>query len=1188
MWWDAANSDSPQQQQRNYAQRPPALQAISSLIPSPSLSPHVARAGGGGGAEQSSSSTYHYNTMNPLSFQRSYLIGVTMLSKELWLSVTAASIDELCSEVEKELTARGELMYLDVLYLLCVTSTDDHNNSSSGNHHQMLQSSPDMMSLSMSQSSSSPLLGTPSNSLLQSTFALCAVRRREETEQVLHKKGRRGRAVVITDADQQDQSNYQNHSSSSQHNDPRRDLFRQSPSSTSPSSPPSSSVLNSQNRPSAISRIPTKFSCVVRCTPRSITLNVLCVLSPLVRTELGPIRSLDGPNEHQATLTLPVDSEVVEHWLQSRPSEIFRVRTIAADVTSLSEIGIAVYQQLEPLLRLYNISQDHQDNSAAPSHQDRLRRVVTTAMQLYYMNPRDRRQQQQQQYRSSGGGGFGGGEQSDSYRVFSPLLHVAQLAGLAHIICDLSSVYQSVGTLTGSQQQLHHYDDTPRDATVNWNSSNGGGGGGRGESQLRSKLLEIARSKPSHSNNPPHAAPRQHVTSPALARAESTNTRSIGHHSERYFESRRDLPSNSNVSVLDTIRNRATAGQQPQSQAQTLSPSRRRDPAVSFASDEDGRNSWYNTPQQQQQQQVRSNYNSGGSSPPPPSQPYVATDRRRSASPTTHHHHHDVYYHRDHLQRLGIAPSSVNDYLVPSKREEEVDNLNGSKHYGLHDAAGASIDGLADAWQVLPVSFGDGGERRRVSGSIVGDALREGATRFPGYGEKHGNVSLLDSRAQHLQTPLKRRTPPAAGEHNGANSDALSTSDQQQQQHYVSLDSKGQVISRRQATTEAEEKRALIQVSLHMLLSHPRRGAFPTSTLVTLIPNVVQSFRDQYLTTGIPLRFPLSQGDTRDLQKIVDESIAYEIAANPNLPFLLENAATKTNRNAPSPPRRTTHGNGASSSPNFFEIENDVDDDDDIIRHHRSTNGGYRDVSDTPPMVDRLPAAPPAAHHVLILAKPFFDAQTKRLLVYATVGIDIFDGPSAAIHQSSRPYYATAAGASGAVVGGSTSPRRAATKNGAVISHLGQLTTSTATIPFRWFLRTTKAHFNDAPSKELPIDTFFALGIAKTHILSYTVPITVNLELNLDPEEDWSHIGSGQERVLVHRWRAGGVANVLTEGQEYVVGIEIHRRDVPHELSMANGGVEGEFIQATQAFVIPVGSGAAPQSRAQMYDMLVS
>jgi hypothetical protein len=122
------------------------------------------------------------------------------------------------------------------------------------------------------------------------------------------------------------------------------------------------------------------------------------------------------------------------------------------------------------------------------------------------------------------------------------------------------------------------------------------------------------------------------------------------------------------------------------------------------------------------------------------------------------------------------------------------------------------------------------------------------------------------------------------------------------------------------------------------------------------------------------------------------------------------------------------------------------------------------------------------------------------------------------------------------------------------------------------------------------METFFALGIARTHVLSYTVPIVVVLEISLDPSDDFSYVEEGAERMLIHRWRAGGVVSVLEEGVPYVVGIEVMRRDVipdPALDARRLEGTRGERIQAIQAFVIPQGSGIAPLTRNELRDRVM-
>jgi hypothetical protein len=180
----------------------------------------------------------------------------------------------------------------------------------------------------------------------------------------------------------------------------------------------------------------------------------------------------------------------------------------------------------------------------------------------------------------------------------------------------------------------------------------------------------------------------------------------------------------------------------------------------------------------------------------------------------------------------------------------------------------------------------------------------------------------------------------------------------------------------------------------------------------------------------------------------------------------------------------------------------------------------------------------------LVLTRPQLDTQRKRLLVYATVGVDIFDNAVAA----------------------------AAAKN-TLLSYKD----SQVALPYRWFLRTGPEQML-ASSREVSLEVLFGLGIAESYILSYTVPITVALELDLDPNRDFHEVQS-HASTLLHRFRAGGsIPQPLQEGAQYTVGIEIIRRDTLIS--------EMQRVVAVQSFVIPQWAGIAPLTRDEIRDVL--
>lgn len=429
----------------------------------------------------------------------------------------------------------------------------------------------------------------------------------------------------------------------------------------------------------------------------------------------------------------------------------------------------------------------------------------------------------------------------------------------------------------------------------------------------------------------------------------------------------------------------------------------------------------------------------------------------------------------DHLWRLGLG----------------ADDALALKHEELESAAAILQD---DVRHLLDTNraASDASSQWLVS-SVLDDAARERRTRFPlDYRSERPRASGASSPARRLQTPAPASTSAQYGH---------------------------SYLTATAAANDGEERRLLIQAALQLSMTCAHKHMFPTTSLVTMVPEIVTKFRAEY-AVGVPIRFPLSARDLAALGRIVNDCLEYYARSRPDL--LLPTSRTFGVLDSASP-RRSRDG-----SPNFSEFDAAPPLEPDI-----------------PPLAGQVAHAT-SDLRALVLARPQFDAASKRLVVFATVGVDLFGSGSAALNQTNQPYYQQRG-----------------------VEH--------APMPFRWFLRTARTSFSQQ-SVELPIDTFFALGIAKTFVLSYDVPITIGLEVLLDPQQDFSFIAEGMERVLVHRWRGGGVSSVFEEGQPYVVGIEIRHRETPQSSDRA--------VQAVQSFVIPVDSGTAPLSRQQLYTML--
>ena len=328
-----------------------------------------------------------------------------------------------------------------------------------------------------------------------------------------------------------------------------------------------------------------------------------------------------------------------------------------------------------------------------------------------------------------------------------------------------------------------------------------------------------------------------------------------------------------------------------------------------------------------------------------------------------------------------------------------------------------------------------------------------------------------------------------------------------------------QAIPEAQPLTPRTQRKALIHLAMQELMHHRKRDFFTTATLVGITTNIVAEFSRRYEPQGAMIRLPLGKYDQELLKQICEDCMRAEVVRG-TTPFPLH-----------------AGGGGRTVKPSFDEVSPRHFDGDQLEE-------GF--VPDAPPMASGSRAPPPPSSSILVLTKPQLDTHRKRLLAYATVGVDIFDNSVAALATKSKQP-------------GKVYPKGSGTE-----------------LPFRWFLRTGPSQMI-ASSREISLEALFGLGVAESYILSYTVPITVALELDLDPNRDFHEV-EHHEKMLVHRYRAGGsVSQPLQEGAQYTIGIEICRRDVP---------INQRLVTALQTFVIPPNSGVAPLTKDELRDVL--
>ncbi len=445
------------------------------------------------------------------------------------------------------------------------------------------------------------------------------------------------------------------------------------------------------------------------------------------------------------------------------------------------------------------------------------------------------------------------------------------------------------------------------------------------------------------------------------------------------------------------------------------------------------------------------------------------------------------------------------------------------------------------------------GESQVVSGTI--EALRSGwgrpmsiaeAARSPGRGS--ASAAAVESRidpgatqapfrfvvAPTTQTPLSAAAAPLPTPEPGAHMREHRSESPHRMQNDLARDMRKELSTRfpidartmqpraaapslevaqpsEETLTERSQRRMLIQLAMQHLMRHPRRDYFPTAALVRLTSNIVAEFQRRYEPRGAPVRLPLGRYDEELLAAVCNDCMRAEVALDTGTPgFILAQKAT-----------------GSRRGPVFDEVSLE--------------QPGY--IPDVPPMSTAKARPPPPGGSILVLTKPQLDMHRKRLLVYATIGVDIFDNAvaAAAAKNKDRSYKS-----------------------------------SPTDLPYRWFLRTGPEQMLSS-SREVSLEALFGLGVAESYILSYSVPITVALELDLDPSRDFHEV-EHHVKTLVHRYRAGGnVPQPLQEGAQYTVGIEICRRDVSGE---------GQRVTAVQTFVIPVSSGVGALTREELRDIL--
>ena len=353
-----------------------------------------------------------------------------------------------------------------------------------------------------------------------------------------------------------------------------------------------------------------------------------------------------------------------------------------------------------------------------------------------------------------------------------------------------------------------------------------------------------------------------------------------------------------------------------------------------------------------------------------------------------------------------------------------------------------------------------------------------------------------------------------------------------------------------------DQRSTLIQIvcAMHLSLEGRAAAVFTTQSLVQSTAVIVEEFLLHY-PIGVPVRFPLSTSDRRTLEGLVRKYVRAKLdaaAASRRAPFLesgeeaLRAVRGQQSLAAPSgrhrvradPPeasfwtvpnssgsRSSSHQPGAITSSSPYPAP--ISGGDPTMMIAATASSVYQQAALRTP--------------TLVLARPQFDEGQRRLAVYATTSLNLFDGKSAAVAVSAH-----------GAAGGGSSPSSA----------------SEAPAPFRWFLLhgaapksvPAAAVFSSGGRsgaagalRIVPLTAMIRLGLAHVSVVSYSPPVTLCLEIVLPPKrgETSSTIDQRGDAAAVSGLQAGispgrataAAIDPLQPGARYTVGVEVNADD---------------------------------------------
>ena len=279
------------------------------------------------------------------------------------------------------------------------------------------------------------------------------------------------------------------------------------------------------------------------------------------------------------------------------------------------------------------------------------------------------------------------------------------------------------------------------------------------------------------------------------------------------------------------------------------------------------------------------------------------------------------------------------------------------------------------------------------------------------------------------------------------------------------------------------ERRALIQLALRLVyMSSPVAETYFTSDVMIKVTGqaVSRFMKETYPTdTKMALKFPLSSRHQEHLTRVVHEVV------NEWAPMVLGSsfgekgglfAKDQLERAAAVAAYKKKHGD-------FIEELAPERGDGVDYDSPQAVPARIVDQSDwlEPAVGDATGRPDYLSRRQLFVAEPRWDPSSKKLVVYATCSCDIFDGTSEAFSISKN-----------------------AGKHG-------------VRPPFRWWLR-TGSRVAGGVSEDLCLNSMVDLGIATMYVVTRTAPITLCLELDLNPEHNFTVI----EAAVQKRVNAGG------------------------------------------------------------------